>query len=191
MTGFPRVHAASLGLVAESYTLRADAKQADRDVRQILGRVTAKDCFLLNEVLPDPLVKGFQPDYLDHASDDSVPVINTLSIQNLTLNSGDCRHISRDDFDALPEKKRVVEGDVLLTVDGGVSIGKPCLFRLYEDYGADSHIIILRPDGIEPLSLVYLLASPLGQIQFRRAESGCERSDQRDGRGHSPLCVPS
>lgn len=32
--------------------------------------------------------------------------------------------------------------------------------------------MVLRPEGLSSLALVYLLASPLGQMQFRRAESG-------------------
>jgi hypothetical protein len=62
--------------------------------------------------------------------------------------------------------------DVLLTVDGGTSIGKPVLFDLDEEFAIDSHVAILRPSGIEPIALVLLLASPLGQIQFQQAESG-------------------
>jgi hypothetical protein len=59
-----------------------------------------------------------------------------------------------------------------LTVDGGVSIGKPALFDLPDSFTVDSHVVILRPKQLSALSLVYLLASPLGQMQFRRAESG-------------------
>jgi hypothetical protein len=33
-------------------------------------------------------------------------------------------------------------------------------------------VVVLRPQTLSPLALVYLLASPLGQMQFRRAESG-------------------
>lgn len=169
---FPKVHSASLRLVAESYSLRVDAKQADEAIRGMLNKVAAVDHFLLNEVLPHPFTKGNQPDYLDQPGDDSVPVINTLSIQNLSLNSQDCRHISREDFERLLVHRTARRNDVLLTVDGGVSIGKPCLFDSDEEYAIDSHVVILRPEGIKPLSLVYLLASPIGQLQFRRAESG-------------------
>ena len=57
-------------------------------------------------------------------------------------------------------------------MDGGVSIGKPLHFTSCQEMTMDSHIVALRPDGIGPLSLAYLLASPLCQIQFRQAESG-------------------
>ena len=57
-------------------------------------------------------------------------------------------------------------------MDGGTNIGKPVLFDLDEDYAIDSHVAILRPFGIDPRYVVYLLACPLGQIQFNRAESG-------------------
>jgi hypothetical protein len=113
-----------------------------------------------------------QPDSLDQATDDSVPVINTLSVQNLAIRVADCRHIAREDFDALSCERKLRANDVLLTVDGGVSIGKPVLFDLSGDFTVDSHVVILRPAGLSALALVYLLASPLGQMQFRRAESG-------------------
>jgi hypothetical protein len=61
---------------------------------------------------------------------------------------------------------------VLLTVDGGVSIGKPLYFDGSGDFTIDSHVCILRPQGVSALGIVYLLASPLGQMQFRHAESG-------------------
>ena len=117
-------------------------------------------------------MKGIQPNYLDQPNDESVPVVNTLSIQKLSLNAADCRHITREDFEALSYERRIKKNDVLLTVDGGVSIGKPYRFDLEGDYTIDSHVVILRPKIIEPLSLVYLLASPLGQAQFRKGESG-------------------
>ena len=51
-------------------------------------------------------------------------------------------------------------------------MGNPALFESDDDFTVDSHVCILRPDGLSSLALVYLLASPLGQMQFRRAESG-------------------
>lgn len=171
-TTFPKIHASSLSLVAGTYSLRCDAKQADSRLRDLLARVTGQDYFYLTELLPTPLVKGTQPIYLDQPNIESVPVANTLSIQRLSLNTDVCRHIARKDFEALSDERRVRKNDVLLTVDGGVSIGKPCLFDLDEDFTIDSHVVILRPQKIKPLSLIYLLASDLGQAQFRKAESG-------------------
>jgi hypothetical protein len=159
-------------LIATNYAVRFDAKYADHQVRAVLDKISAAGCFQLGEYLPFPFVKGIQPDYLDQPTDDSVPVISTLAIQNLAIRERDCRHISRDDFDVLIDGRRLQPGDVLLTVDGGVSIGKPCLFEREDDYATDSHVVVLRPEGVGSLALVYLLASPLGQMQFRRAESG-------------------
>ncbi len=178
----PRSYVSSLSLVATNYAFRCDAKYADVAFVTLEAKLRAAGCFELGDYLPHPIVKGTQPEYLDQPSDDSVPVINTLSIQNLTLRLEDCRHISREHFDALPAERQLKKGDVLLTVDGGVSIGKPYLFNLVgsADDGeegdaaatVDSHVSILRPIGLSSISLVYLLASPLGQMQFRRAESG-------------------
>jgi len=168
----PRAFKSSLSSIATSYVLRCDAKQADPVVAKILAAVTSHPFFYLSELLPNPFVKGTQPVYLDQPTEDSVPVVNTLSIQRLSINRDACRHINREDFDAISEDRRLKRGDVVLTVDGGVSIGKPCLFDLDGDFSVDSHVVILRPRGVSPLALVYLLSSPLGQIQFQRAESG-------------------
>lgn len=167
-----RAFTSSLKLVATNYAYRCDAKFANKGDCDTLNGIQAKGSFRLGDFLPLPFVKGAQPESLDQPTDDSVPVINTLSIQNLSLNERDCRHISREDFDDLSDERRLKKDDVLLTVDGGVSIGKPYLFDRDGDFTVDSHVVVLRPSGLSPLALVYLLASPLGQMQFRRAESG-------------------
>lgn len=138
----------------------------------LIESVASQEHFFLSELLPSPFVKGIQPSYLDQPTDESVPVVNTLSIQRLSLKESDCRHIPREDFENVSAERKLRKDDVLLTVDGGVSIGKPLLFDRDGDFTVDSHVVILRPQGIAPLSLVYLLASPLGQAQFLKAESG-------------------
>jgi hypothetical protein len=168
----PRVFSASLGIVATNYALRCDVKHFDTNGLDIEQKIREAGAFEIGEFLPAPFVKGIQPEYLDNPLDDSVPVINTLSIQNLEIHEADCRHITRDDFDSVSSERKPKGGDVLLTVDGGVSIGKLVLFGLSGDFTIDSHVVILRPIGLSPLALVYLLASPLGQMQFKRAESG-------------------
>jgi hypothetical protein len=162
----------SLALIANSHSLRCDAKLADTEFLNVQARIRKQGSFELSEFLPSPIIKGTQPEYLDFPTDDSVPVVNTLSIQNLSLNENDCRHITREDFDDLDEPRKLVDGDVLLTVDGGVSIGKPLYFEQPGDFTIDSHVCILRPEGVSRLGVVYLLASPIGQMQFRHAESG-------------------
>jgi len=167
-----RAFTSSLSLIATNYAFRCDAKFADPAVLDVLKKVESAGYFMLGDYLPQPFVKGIQPDYLDQPTDDSVPIISTLAIQNLEIHEQNCRHIAREDFEALNDERKLRKGDVLLTVDGGVSIGKPCLFNLEGDYSIDSHVVVLRPKGLSSLALVYLLASPLGQMQFRRAESG-------------------
>ena len=168
----PKSFTSSLSLIATNYAVRCDAKYADHSVCKTLSSIEKAGSFQLGEFLPLPFVKGIQPDYIDQPTDDSVPVISTLTVQNLAINEKDCRHIARDDFDVLNDERKLQKGDVLLTVDGGVSIGKPCLFDLISDFTMDSHVVALRPSKLSSLALVYLLASPLGQLQFRRAESG-------------------
>lgn len=161
-----------LSLIAACPTFRCDPRYYAAGVVANEAKVRSGEFFELGDFLPNPMVKGIQPSYLDAPTEDSVPVINTLSIQRLAINEESCRHMPREDFDDVDEQRKLTLKDVLLTMDGGVSIGKPVLFDKAGDYTADSHVSILRPIGMEARSLVYLLASPLGQQQFRRAESG-------------------
>jgi len=162
----------SLSLVAGCPTFRCDPRSFAKDAVANEAKVRASEFFELGDFLPNPTIKGIQPTYLDATTDDSVPVVNTLSIQRLTIAEEACRHMSREDFDEVDDHRKLLKDDVLLTMDGGVSIGKPVLFDKKGDFTIDSHVCILRPVGLAARSLVYLLASPLGQQQFRRAESG-------------------
>lgn len=167
---FPIFAIASLHEIAKSHTLRCDSKQFENRFRNLEALLDSQEWVYLGEFLPKPLVKGSQPTYLDEPT--GIPVISTLSIQDLSIHETDCRHIAEEDFVALSDDKKLRIGDVLLTMDGGTSIGKSVLFDLEGDWTTDSHVAILRPEGISPEALVYLLASPLGQIQFQKAESG-------------------
>lgn len=170
----PIIRKASLSLVCTSHTLRCDAKQAERRFVEFEKLISSVDYFYLGEYLPKTFVKGKQPNYIEPTeyAGEPIPVINTLSIQNLSVNLGDCRYITEEDYETLDERRKLKRDDVLLTMDGGTSIGKPVLFDLKGDFTIDSHIAILRPVGLAPALLVYLLASPLGQLQFQWMESG-------------------
>jgi hypothetical protein len=168
----PLVMTASLSLISRSHTLRCDAKQAETRFAAFDKFISSIEHFYLGDYLPAPFVKGSQPKYLETLEPGGVPVINTLSIQQLSIRIEQCRFIAQEDFDVIEDDRKPRLNDVLLTVDGGTSIGKPVLFDLEGDYAIDSHVAILRPAGLDPRLLVYLLASPLGQVQFQQAESG-------------------
>lgn len=167
---FPIVSSTDLIRVSESHTLRCDSRQAEKRFYELDATLSGMKTHYLGEFIPAPLVKGIQPNYLQEG--EGVAVINTLSIQQLKINTDDCRHISEEDFESISESRKLKKNDVLLTMDGGTSIGKAVLFDLDGDYTVDSHVAIIRPAGISPKALVYLLASPIGQIQFHRFESG-------------------
>lgn len=167
-----RLHWGSLKQIGDHYALRCDAKLANAEFREWEREIKGEPFQELGAFLPHPLVKGIQPEYLEEPTADSVPIVNTLSIQNLALNLSACKHIDRSQFDAMDYAKKLRRDDVLLTVDGGVSIGKAVNFTFDEDMTMDSHVVALRPEGINSLSLTYLLASPICQKQFRLAESG-------------------
>ena len=88
--------------------LRVEFEERFKDIRDL----SHKDgVFYLGELLPEPLVKGSQPAYIDGT--EGIPVINTLSIQKLKINTDDCRYISEDDFEDLPDARKLKQGDVL------------------------------------------------------------------------------
>jgi hypothetical protein len=172
----------NLATVARNPSLRIDAKQAAPSCRQLDAMLDSVDTFFLNEFLPEPFVKGVQPIYLaDGQEDGGAAVVSTLAVRPLSINFGACRRISGEAFEALSHNRKLRNGDVLLTTDGGTSIGKAAVFvaPLNEDgdpveggFTVDSHVAILRPRSITPVLLAYLLCSPMGQLQFQRAESG-------------------
>jgi type I restriction enzyme S subunit len=168
----PMVMKASLSLVAKSHTLRCDARQAERRFAEFSAFISSVEHFHLRDFLPKPLTKGVQPRYIESLEPEGVPVISTIAIQLLTIRTELCRYITQEEYDAIGEERKPRKGDVLLTMDGGTSIGKPVLFDLEGDFAIDSHVAILRPVGLDPRYLVYLLASPFGQVQFQQAESG-------------------
>jgi hypothetical protein len=168
----PIARTSSLSLNSSSYNLRCDAKQAEERFLNYLELISSVEHFSLGEYLPRSFIKGVQPKYIESLETIGVPVINTLSIQNLQINRDACRFISEEDYNIISEDRKLKQDDVLLTLDGGTSIGKPVLFNLDEDFTIDSHIAIIRSPGIPPITLVYLLASPFSQLQFQQAESG-------------------
>ena len=172
---------ASLSGVARNTTLRIDAKQSTPSSVLLDKILDERDSFYLNEFLPSPFVKGTQPIYLpDGTEEDGAHVISTLAVRPLSINFSVCRKISAESYDSLLESRKLRDGDVLLTTDGGTSIGKAAVFHfpatneddLEIDFTVDSHVAILRPFGMSPTLLTYFLCSPMGQLQFQRAESG-------------------
>ena len=169
-TNYPIHNKAKLSEISRTHSLRCDAKQFEEKYSELQKMINMEDTFYLGELIPQPLVKGGQPPYIDGT--DGVPVINTLSIQHLQINVEDCRYISEEDYEYVLESRKLKKGDVLLTMDGGTSIGKSAVFCLDGDFTVDSHVAIIRPVGISAKAMAYLLASPMGQLQFNKAESG-------------------
>ena len=164
----PRIMKATLADVAGTHSLRCDVKQAEQRFREFDAWMSSVPHWTLGRYLPDPIVKGLQPAYVNSIDEGGTPVISTVSIRDLAIDETVCRLAAEVDYGPAEARKPRAD-DVLLTVDGGSSIGKPVLFDLGGDWAVDSHVAILRPRGLDPELLVYLLASPLGQIQLQRA----------------------
>lgn len=175
----------SLKQVARNLTLRCDAKQTEPRFLELDRKFKNVPTVFLSTYLPEPFVKGKQPSYIEEPGDVEVAyVVNTLSVQPLKINPVSCRFTPKSFYDSVGPQRQLKDGDVVLTMDGGTSIGKAAVFRVADFAEAfeidesevlatvDSHVAILRPKGISPLALAYLLASPIGQLQFQRAESG-------------------
>lgn len=161
--------------VRKKHNIRMDAKQADPSLMEDL-KLDDPDWLELGEFLPLPLTKGRQPNYLPDNSDlpeeEMAMVINTLSVKPYFINYDTCRLVRFEDFETLNFERKLKRGDVVLTMDGGTSIGKSAIFDIDDSCTVDSHISILRPSGITSLLLIYLLNSKIGQQQFKLAESG-------------------
>ena len=88
-----------------NYALRCDAKLADASFRDLEKQISQDPFQELGDFLPNPFVQGIQADYLEESTEESIPVVNTLSIQNLSFHPESCRHIARDLFDKIDETK--------------------------------------------------------------------------------------
>lgn len=175
----------SLKKIANTLTLRCDAKQNEPRFLEMDKKFSKIDTVYLSTFLPEPFVKGKQPTYVEDPGDQDIAfVVSTLAVQPLKINAKDCRFTPKDFYIAAGRQRHLRDGDILLTMDGGTSIGKVAVFYR-KDFSlaldipeedifvtVDSHVAILRPVGISPLALAYLLSSPVGQLQFQRAESG-------------------
>lgn len=164
----PRIMKSGLSSVVKSFSFRCDAKQSEERYEHFDEWISGQPHFILGAKLPEPVVKGSQPIYTEGGT---ITVISTMSIQALSIDLSVCRLADKIDFGD-SNVRRPRPKDVLVTVDGGTSIGKPVLFNLDGEFAVDSHVAILRPVDLDPDLLVHLLASPLGQLQFQRAESG-------------------
>lgn len=162
---------ASLSEISTNACLRCDVKQFDSNAK-LIQSIRNKPYKCLGDFFPTPLVKGAQPNYLVGAEEGSVPVISTICIQKQHIVENEYKYISSEDYSALSDEKKLKQGDVLLTLDGGTSIGKPALYNKTIPCTVDSHVAIIRPCRIKPQHLVILLASPICQLQFRLYESG-------------------
>lgn len=167
----PQVMTGSLAQIATTHALRCDSKQFEPRYSRLDAYLDEHCAVSLGEYLPGPLVKGKQPQYANDDATEGIPVITTLAVQRLRIDVSACRLAEMVDYGPDDARKPRL-GDVLLTVDGGPSIGKAAVFDLDGDYAIDSHVMIMRPQGLDPQLLAYLLTSPICQAQFRRFESG-------------------
>jgi len=140
----------------------------------------------LGDFFSNPFLKGKQPIYLADQESDGIHVISTLAIQDHSIIKENCKKVSSEIYDNSEDALNPQIGDILLTLDGATSVGKPVYFDKEEEFGIDSHIGIIRLDSPEHAKLIsLLLGSKLCNAQFRMLESGAtsmsiSESDIRD-----------
>jgi len=101
---FPIVNSLDLKRVSETHSLRCDAKQAKKRFREYERLISSTDSVTVGECVPTPFVKGKQPSYLDDEIGSSgVPVINTMSIQDMRIFEDELKYISCEDYESLSE----------------------------------------------------------------------------------------
>ena len=176
----PVVSKMSLSRCVSSPILRMDAKQAAPECLELDAIFREIPTFHLGKYIPKPFVKGEQPIYMEEDDEtDGAYVVSTLAVRPLHVNIAACKVISAKQFEDLSPARRLADGDVVLTVDGGTSIGKCAVFRTLQtaergipsSFTVESHVAIIRPT-ISADIVAHLLCSPIGQLQFQRAEAG-------------------
>lgn len=161
----------SLDSIAEKYNLRCDAKQNVQYNNDIINLLHSIPNIKLGKIFDGAFIKGKQPIYMDDQEDDGVNIISTLAIQDHAIIIENCKKISLENYDEDDAKPQI--GDILITLDGAVSVGKTAYFDIEDDYSIDSHIGIIRlGDNVMAKLISYLLGSKLCETQFRLFESG-------------------
>ena len=163
----------SLSEISDKYSLRCDAKQNIDYLKRINEIFRSIPLKKMGDYFTREFIKGKQPNYLNDQESEGIPIISTLAIQDHSINIYNCKKVSTEYFLEYEESLKPRIGDILITLDGAVSVGKPVYFDLDEEFGVDSHIGIVRLDNPENARLIsFLLGSRLCNAQFRMFESG-------------------
>lgn len=160
--------------ISNRYCFRCDAKQEQSYFKKVLKILNKIKITEFEELFQGEFVKGKQPQYLSDPEEEGVPIISTLAIQDLCLVKEACKKIFYEVYEKIPNELKPMKSDILITLDGAVSVGKPLLYNEEEDYGIDSHIGIVRTkkEKYDPEIVALILGSELCQAQFRMYESG-------------------
>lgn len=163
----------NLGNIAEKYSLRCDAKQNIQYYKDIIDLLNTIPNIKLSDLFDNAFIKGKQPVYLNDQEEDGNNIISTIAIQDHKILIENCKKTSLERYNEYDDALKPQVGDILITLDGAVSVGKTVFFDLDDNYGIDSHIGIIRIGDNNIAKLIsYLLGSKFGETQFRLFESG-------------------
>lgn len=100
-----------------------------------------------------------------------IPFIVISNIKNNRIYFESTMYVSQAYYDALPEKRKPISGDVLYTVTG--SFGIPCLVDFNKEFCFQRHIALIRLEKlIHPEFIFYFLQSRMAFQQAANAATG-------------------
>jgi hypothetical protein len=176
----PVIDTVRLSSVSSNNSVRMDARFHRGEVRAVLTELDDVACVPLQFLLQGGrVIKGTQRVLAEETEDWSdARVIATVSIQNGQVVPELTKAIDDEQVNEAGERK-VLEDDLLISMDGEGSLGKVAIFK--EDFAAltDSHVSILRlSDPTLALALGCYLNSSLGQAQVELFTSGATGQTQ-------------
>jgi hypothetical protein len=168
-------------VLASSAALRIDPRFHRGEVRRILEILTVEPFVPLQQLMSSDLIKGKQPTILneDETTAFAGPrVVSTGSIQAGVVVPELTKLTTPDHYDRAGVRQ-ILEGDILVTMDGEGSIGKAAVFVGDYDAIPDSHVAIVRlSDSSLAPAVVCAVNCSLGQAQVDLLTTGATGQTQ-------------
>ncbi len=158
---------------------RIDARFHRGEVRRELAPLDSVATCTLGSLITGPLLKGVQPTLVEELEDAEVPrVVATSAIQGGTIVADLTKATIPAAIDAAGSR-RLIRGDLLITMDGEGSIGKAAVFDGEYEALTDSHVAIARVgDADLANALACFINSTLGQAQVDLLTTGATGQTQ-------------
>lgn len=164
-----RIFAIDFSDIANSKTLRFSTRFHNLPTQKLMNILDKIDTIFVKDVVNE-YQKGIQPNY---NSDGDMQVVKITNLKNSYIDFSDNENITQNDFDALPNEKKLIKNDIILCATGKISLGKIDYYD-YEQTSittVDNYILRLKED-FDPLFFTYFFRSVLGYFQIERDFTG-------------------